>query len=278
MRVVIAVGGNALGSPDAEAQRANVRAIAPMLAAVAHRHQLVLTHGSGGLLEAIGAVGYVIEQELGNLLTRHVPIATVLTMTEVDPADPAFADPATFVGPAYDHDTAERLAAEFGWIVKPDGGHWRRVVPSPEPKRIVQIQAIRWLLDKDAVVICAGGGIPTMRANGSMSGVEAVIDKDLAGALLARDVNADLFVMATDIDGVYRDWGTETQRRIEQTTPDELRGREFAPGSMGPKVTAAIRFVDATGNHAAIGALTQIESVVDGTGGTQVNPPDGRRN
>jgi carbamate kinase len=302
MRVVIALGGNALlkrGEPmTAQAQRANVRAAAPMLATVAHRHQLVLTHGNGpqvGLLALQGAaftdselfpldvlgaqtegmIGYVIEQELGNLLTRHVPIATVLTMTEVSPADPAFADPAKFVGPVYDREHAEKLAAEHGWVVKPDGQYWRRVVPSPEPLRIVEIQSIRWLLDKDAVVICAGGGgIPTMRANGSLSGIEAVIDKDLAGALLAYEVNADLFVMATDVDGVYRDWGTRRQKRIADATTDQLRDSEFAAGSMGPKVAAAIRFVDRTGRHAAIGALAQIESIVDGTGGTQVHPPD----
>jgi carbamate kinase len=300
MRVVIALGGNALlkrGEPmTAQAQRANIRAAAPMLASVARRHQLVLTHGNGpqvGLLALQGAafssteafpldvlgaqtegmIGYVIEQELGNLLPQHVSIATVLTMTEVDPADPAFGEPAKFVGPVYDKENAERIAVEKGWVVKPDGPYWRRVVPSPEPRRIVEIQPIRWLLDKDAVVICAGGGgIPTMRANGSLAGVEAVIDKDLAGELLAREVRADLLVMATDVDGVYRDWGTENQRRVDRITADLLRGTEFAAGSMGPKVTAAVRFAEGTGRRAATGSLTQVESIVDGTAGTQVLP------
>jgi carbamate kinase len=298
MRVVIALGGNALlkrGEPmTAQAQRANVRAAAPMLASVARRNQLVLTHGNGpqvGLLALQGAayssefpldvlgaqtegmIGYVIEQELGNLLPQHVSIATVLTMTEVDPEDPAFGDPTKFVGPVYDKESADRIAAEKGWTVKRDGPHWRRVVPSPEPLRIVEIEPIRWLLDKDAVVICAGGGgIPTMRAGQSLAGVEAVIDKDLAGELLAREVRADLFVMATDVDGVYRDWGTPSQRRVDQITTDALRRTEFAAGSMGPKVTAAIRFADRTGRRAAIGSLTEIDSIVDGSAGTQVLP------
>jgi carbamate kinase len=302
MRVVIALGGNALlkrGEPmTAQAQRANVRAAAPMLASVARRHQLVLTHGNGpqvGLLALQGAafsstdafpldvlgaqtegmIGYVIEQELGNLLPQEVSMATILTMTEVDPADPAFGDPTKFVGPVYDKESAERIAAAKGWTVKPDGPHWRRVVPSPEPRRIVEIQPIRWLLDNDAVVICAGGGgIPTMRTEQSLAGIEAVIDKDLAGELLAREVRADLFVMATDVDGVYRDWGTENERRIERTTANLLHGTEFAAGSMGPKVTAAVRFADRAGRRAAIGSLTQIESIVDGTAGTQVLPTD----
>lgn len=298
MRVVIALGGNALlkrGEPmTAQGQRANVRAAAPALAAVARDHQLVLTHGNGpqvGLLalqgsafpsleqfpldvlgaQTEGMIGYVIEQELGNLLPPGRLIATVLTMTEVDMGDPAFRDPTKFVGPVYEWEDAQQLALERGWLIKPDGSYWRRVVPSPEPRRIVEIQPIRWLLDKDAVVVCAGGGgIPTTRANGELAGVEAVIDKDLAGELLAREVNADLFVMATDVDGVYENWGTEDQRRVAETTAKALRGKEFAAGSMGPKVTAAVRFVERTGCRAAIGSLTEIKSVVDGTAGTQV--------
>lgn len=209
MRVVIALGGNALRIEPRTTGgwRAQVRALATM----AHRHQLVLTHGS--------EIGHVIGHELDTLLTRHVSIATVLATTEVD---------------------AEAL--------------------SPEPVRIAEIEPIRWLLDKDVVVICAAthGG---------------VTDRDLTGELLAREVNADLFVMTTDVDGVYRDWGTDRSRRIAHTTPDALRDHEFAAGSMGPKVTAAIRFVDRTGRQAAIGALTQIESIVDGVAGTQVYPP-----
>jgi carbamate kinase len=277
-----------------------VRSAAPALAALARRHQLVLTHGNGpqvGLLALQGAalagaggaeafpldvlgaqtegmIGYVIEQELGNVLAADVPLATILTMIEVDPADPAFDDPTKFVGPIYDKAEADRLAAARGWVVKPDGPHWRRVVASPEPRRIFEIRPIRWLIDKDVVVICAGGGgVPTMFARGAertLTGVEAVIDKDLAAELLARELDADVLVLATDVDGVYLDWGTDRQRRVDQATPAELRGSSFAAGSMGPKVEAVARFVERTGRRGVIGALAEIEAVVEGRAGTQV--------
>src|SRR4029453_3004758 len=224
MRVGIALGGNALlkrGEPmTADAQRTNVRTAAPALAAVAWNHQLVLSHGNGpqvGLLalqaaayeeveaypldvlgaQTEGMIGYVLEQELGNLLPVEVPFATLLTMVEVHPDDPASQDPTKCVGPVYGKAEAERLAAERGWVVKPDGDYWRRVVPSPQPARIFEIRPIRWLLDKGAVVICAGGGgVPTMYgtdADRTLVGVEAVIDKDLASELLARGAGAHLF-------------------------------------------------------------------------------------
>ena len=303
MRVVVALGGNALlkrGEPlTAEAQRENVRLAAPKLAAIALRHQLVLTHGNGpqvGLLALQGAaytdveaypldvlgaqtegmIGYVVEQELGNVLPVEVPLATILTMIQVDPEDPAFGNPTKFVGPVYDQERADKLAAEKDWVFKPDGEYWRRVVPSPEPRRIFEIRPIRWLVEQNAVVICAGGGgVPTMydqTAAQQLVGVEAVIDKDLAGELLAREVEADLFVMATDVDGVYEGWGTPQQRRIEQATSDELAAATFAAGSMGPKVTAAVRFVERTGKRAAIGSLNDIAAVVEGAAGTQVVP------
>jgi carbamate kinase len=301
MRVVIALGGNALlkrGEPmTAEIQRGNVKVAAPALAAVAERHQLVVSHGNGpqvGLLALQGAaykdvdpypldvlgaqtegmIGYVLEQELGNILPMEVPFATILTMIEVDPADPAFQDPTKFVGPVYERDAADRMSGDKGWVFKLDGDKWRRVVPSPEPKRIFEIRPIQWLIEKDVVVICAGGGgVPTMYApdqDRKLIGVEAVIDKDLASELLAREVDADLFVMATDVDGVYLDWGTADQRRLDRVTPAELAATSFAPGSMGPKVEAARRFVERTGMRAAIGALTDIEAIVDGMAGTQV--------
>jgi len=301
VRVVVALGGNALlkrGEPmTADVQRTNVRAAAPGLAAVASRHQLVLSHGNGpqvGLLALQGAaftevdaypldvlgaqtegmIGYMLEQELGNLLPFEVPLATILTMVEVDGNDPAFGDPTKFVGPVYGKDEADRLAAEKGWTVKPDGESWRRVVPSPEPKRIFEIRPIRWLLERETVVICAGGGgIPTMydpEAERTLVGVEAVIDKDFASELLARDVEADLFVMATDVDGVYTGWGTPDQRRLDKVAAAELRRLEFPAGSMGPKVDAAARFAERTGGRAAIGALGDIEEIVEGTAGTQV--------
>jgi carbamate kinase len=304
MRVVVALGGNALlkrGEPmTADVQRSNVKTAAPPLAAVASSHQLVLSHGNGpqvGLLalqaaayedveaypldvlgaQTEGMIGYVLEQELGNILPIEVPFATILTMVEVDPSDPAFEDPTKFVGPIYTKEEADRLAADKNWVFKPDGEHWRRVVPSPEPRRIFEIRPIRWLLEKGVVVICAGGGgVPTMYtrdAERTLVGVEAVIDKDLASELLAREVDADLFVMATDVDGVYSRWGTDDQRMLERVTPSELRAFDFAAGSMGPKVEAAIRFVERTGKRAAIGGLADIEAIVDGGAGTQVVSP-----
>ena len=249
MRVVVALGGNALlkrGEPmTAENQRANVRGAAPDLAAVGRKHQLVLSHGNGpqvGLLalqasaytevdpypldilgaQTEGMIGYVLEQELGNVMPPETPLATILTMVQVDPSDPAFDDPTKFVGPIYDRQQADALAADKGWRFKPDGDSWRRVVPSPEPQHIFEIQPIRWLLDHDVVVICAGGGgVPTMflpSAETTLVGVEAVIDKDFASELLAREIAADLFVMATDVDAVYVDWGTPQQRALRNVT------------------------------------------------------------
>jgi carbamate kinase len=301
VRILVALGGNALlrrGEPmTAEAQRADVAVAARALAPVAREHQLVLSHGNGpqvGLLalqaaayvdvapypldvlgaQTEGMIGYLIEQELGNLLPPEAPLATILTMVEVDTADPAFADPSKFVGPVYGDAEAAALAAERGWVFKRDGGSLRRVVPSPAPKRIFEIRPIRWLLDQGTVVICAGGGgIPTAWEDGGqriLHGVEAVIDKDLASELLAREVDVDLFVMATDVDGVYEGWGTPAQRLLRVVTPADLRSVRFPAGSMGPKVEAAAHFVECTGRRAAIGALEDIERIVAGTAGTNV--------
>jgi carbamate kinase len=303
MRILVALGGNALlrrGEPmTAAAQRANVQTAAAALAPIAASHELVISHGNGpqvGLLalqadayteveafpldvlgaQTEGMIGYVIEQELGNLLPAEVPLATVLTMIEVSLDDPAFADPTKFVGPIYDEAAAAALAAERGWVFKADGDSMRRVVPSPEPHRIFEIRPIRWLLENGTVVICAGGGgIPTVwdpAKERTLTGVEAVIDKDLASELLARELDVDLYVMATDVDGVYEGWGTDAQHRIERIGVDDLAGRSFAAGSMGPKVEAATRFVRHTGKRAAIGALGDIEAIVAGTAGTNVVP------
>ncbi len=301
MKVVVALGGNALlkrGEPmTAEAQRANVHVAAERLARIAGEHQLVISHGNGpqvGLLaleaaayeeveaypfdilgaETQGMIGYLVEQELGNFLPFEVPLATILTMVEVDPDDPAFENPTKFVGPVYAKAEADALAADKGWTVKADGEYWRRVVPSPKPKRIFEIRPMRWLIEQGAIVICAGGGgIPTMYAPGEerrLVGVEAVIDKDLATSLLSRELDADVFVMATDVDGVYVDWGTPSQRRLDRVTTDELRAISFPAGSMGPKVDAATEFVDATGKRAVIGSLEQLDAMVAGTAGTNV--------
>jgi carbamate kinase len=281
----------------AEVQRENVRIAAQALAPVAERHELVISHGNGpqvGLLalqahaykdvepypldvlgaETEGMIGYMLEQELGNLLPFEVPLATLLTMIEVDPEDPAFKDPTKFVGPVYDKAQADSLAADKGWAFKQDGEKWRRVVPSPLPRRIFEIRPIKWLLEHDTIVICSGGGgIPTAyMPNGSrtLRGVEAVIDKDLASELLARELDVDVFVMATDVDGVYLDYGTPKQRMIEQVTTSEIRRYGFAAGSMGPKVDAAVKFVEATGRRAAIGTLRDIEEIVEGSKGTNI--------
>ena len=301
MRVVVALGGNALlkrGEPmTADMQRRNIKVAAQALAPVAQQHQLVLSHGNGpqvGLLalqsdaykeveaypldvlgaQTQGMIGYMIEQELGNLLPFEIPFASLLTMVEVDPNDPAFKDPTKFVGPVYEKEVAEKLAAEKGWSIKQDGNMWRRVVPSPLPKRIFEHRPIKWLLEKGAIVICAGGGgIPTMYdpdEERTLVGVEAVIDKDWCTALLAREIDADLYVMATDVDGVYLDWGTPEARKIDHATPEELASYDFAAGSMGPKVAAACAFTRATGHRAAIGALADIEAIVAGEAGTIV--------
>ena len=302
MRVVVALGGNALlrrGEPlSAENQRANARVACKALAPVALEHELVISHGNGpqvGLLalqgsaytevdpypldllgaQTEGMIGYMIEQELGNRLPFDRPLATLLTMIEVDADDPAFGNPTKFIGPVYRHDEAERLALEKRWVFKADGAAWRRVVASPMPKRIFEIRPIKWLLAHNTIVIAAGGGgIPTVYAQGAprtLTGVECVIDKDYAAALLARELHADLFVMLTDADAVYSDWGTPTQKPIRLAHPDALSGQAFAAGSMGPKVTAACRFASMTGKDAAIGALADLSRIIAGEAGTTVS-------
>lgn len=303
MRVVIALGGNALlqrGQPmTADNQRANIRVAAERIAAITTGNEIVIAHGNGpqvGLLalqaaayhdladgvapyplDMLGAqteamIGYVIEQELGNLLPADQPLATLLTMIEVDRDDPAFDHPTKPIGPVYDRETAERLKAAGGWTIAADGDTFRRVVASPKPKRIFEIRPIRSLVEQGTIVICAGGGgIPTMYdEHGDLRGVEAVIDKDLASALLAEQLNADLLVIATDVDGVYTGWGTPDQARLGGVTPEDLAGLDLPAGSMGPKVQAACQFALHTGNEAVIGSLTDITRIVEGTAGTRV--------
>ena len=298
MRVVVALGGNALlqrGQPlTAENQRRNVAIAAEALAPLAHDYQLVVSHGNGpqvGLLslqsaayeeveeypldilgaQTEGMIGYIIEQELGNLLPMEEPLATILTMVEVDPEDPAFDNPTKPIGPVYSEQEAKALAEQRGWSIARDGEHWRRVVASPEPQRIFEMRPIHWLLENGATVICAGGGgIPTVyKSDGTLEGVEVVIDKDRASALLAFELDAGLLILATDTDGVYLNWGTEGARRIERTTPDQIEQHEFEEGSMGPKVEAACDFVRRSGGRAVIGALSDMQGMVAGTAGTQ---------
>jgi carbamate kinase len=300
MRLVVALGGNALlrrGEPmTVENQRANVRVAAEALAPVAMEHELVVTHGNGpqvGLLalqgaayhpdeafpldvlgaETEGLIGYLIEQELGNLLPFEKPLATLLTMVEVDAADPAFSNPTKFVGPVYEKQDADALAASKGWVFKQDGQSWRRVVPSPVPRQIFELRPVRWLLEQGAVVIAAGGGgIPTMYLPGTRTlvGVEAVVDKDLASALMAQLIDADEFVVATDADAVYEGWGTDRPRALSRVSPDRLATMEFPDGSMGPKVDAARDFVVTTKRPARIGALGSLPDVMRGITGTLV--------
>ncbi len=301
MRIVVALGGNALlkrGEPlTAANQRKNAKIAAEALAPLCLDHEMVITHGNGpqvGLLalqeiayeegedypldvlgaETEGMIGYMIEQELGNVLPFEKPIATILSMVEVDPTDPAFKNPTKFIGPVYDEATARKEAADKGWTVRPDGDYWRRVVPSPLPKRIFQIRPIKWLLEKDTVVIAAGGGgIPTMYEPGTdrhLVGVECVVDKDRASCVLAKEIGADVFVIATDTDAVYLDWGKPEQRAIRSATPDALDDFEFPAGSMGPKVEAAQDFARA-GGRSIICALADIPAALKRTRGTTVS-------
>jgi len=314
LRFVVALGGNALlqrGQPmTARVQRQNIRKAAEAIVPVAMSHQLVLSHGNGpqvGLLslqqaayqhvlhetshesfesypfdllgaETEGMIGYLIEQELGNLLPEEVPLATILTMVEVDPSDPAFSSPSKFIGPLYEEKDAKRIIASCGWTFKQDGEKWRRVVPSPKPLRVREIRPITWLLERGSIVICAGGGgIPVIAGTGiekGLAGVEGVIDKDLASGLLARDLGADMFIMVTDTPGVYLNYKQPDAMLIRKTTPAELRLHmdQFPPGSMGPKVEAACAFVEATGKTAAIGAISDIGQMCTGKAGTIISP------
>ena len=301
MRVVVALGGNALlqrGQPmTIEQQLANVEIACDHLAPVALAHDLVIAHGNGpqiGLLalegaayapvpvypldvlgaETQGMIGYLVERELGNRLPVDRPLATLLTMIEVDRDDPAFAEPSKPIGPVYSESDARQLATDRGWDFRRDGDGMRRVVASPTPKRIVKQRQIHWLLEHGTVVICAGGGgIPTAYDGCRLVGVEAVIDKDHASGLLARDVDADEYVMATDEPAAYLGYGTPAQARIVAASPSALlraHRHEFAAGSMLPKVLAACDFATATGRPAVIGALADIERMVAGGAGTRI--------
>lgn len=300
MRIIIALGGNALlrrREPlTAENQRHNIKIAAEALAPIAREHDLVITHGNGpqvGLLalqnaaykpdttfpldildaESEGMIGYLIEQELSNLLPTERSCATLLTQIEVDPLDPAFKHPTKPIGPIYSKDEAQRLARKQGWHIALDGGNYRRVVPSPRPKKIFELNVIKLLLEHEVIVICAGGGgIPTVyQQDGSLIGVEAVIDKDLASSLLARNLAADALILLTDVDAVYRDWGEEPAHLIRRISPEHLRQYRFALGSMAPKVQAAIEFVEQTGGMAGIGALKDAQAILRGEAGTVIS-------
>ncbi|HEU0335408.1 MAG TPA: carbamate kinase [Gaiellaceae bacterium] len=302
-RVVAALGGNALlrrGEPlEAARQRANVRRAVEALTGLATGAELVLTHGNGpqvGLLalqaaayeavtpypldvlgaESEGMIGYLLEQELENALPGR-RVATLLTQVVVAPDDAAFGRPTKPIGPVYAETDARRLAAERGWTVARDGPAWRRVVSSPEPRAIVELETIRLLVEHGVLVVCTGGGgIPVVREHGLLRGVEAVIDKDLAAAVLARELGADLLLLLTDVPAVERGFGTRDALPIARATPAELRRERFAEGSMAPKVEAACRFVEATGGRAGIGALADAGRIARGDAGTLVVPDERR--
>jgi carbamate kinase len=305
MRVVVAVGGNALlrrrQAPTAAHQLDNVRVAAAALAAVARDHELVVVHGNGpqvGLLamqsealpgvapypldmlgaETDGLIGYLLEQEIDNQLPAERCVATLLTRVRVDADDPAFDAPSKPIGALMDPTRAQALMRERGWAMAEErdaqGPAWRRVVPSPAARALVDARPIGWLLERGAVVICGGGGgIPVVRgSDGRWRGVEAVIDKDDCAALIAATIDADRLVIATDVDAVYADWGAPSQRALGEITAAALARQTFAAGSMGPKVRAACTFAGARGRIAAIGALEQIAALVAGEAGTQVLP------
>ena len=300
MKIVIALGGNALlkrGEPmTAENQRENVKTACAQIARVYDGNQLIITHGNGpqvGLLalqnnaykevpmypldvlgaETAGMIGYMIQQELSNTVPSSASIATVLTQIQVDPKDPAFQKPSKPVGPVYSKEEADKIAAEKGWTMAPDNDKYRRVVASPKPVNIFGLEPLKTLIDHKYIVVCGGGGgIPTwVDDNGKQHGAEAVIDKDLATALLATLIDADLFVIATDVDGAYLDWGKPEQKRIALAAPDAALAFGFASGSMGPKIEAAANFAKATGKDAVIGALADIEQIVAGKAGTRIS-------
>lgn len=301
MRLVVALGGNALAKRgeliSAGNQRKNIVLVASALADIARHHELIVTHGNGpqvGLLalqnkaytgvpaypldilgaQTQGMIGYLIELELRNALGPVKQLTTILTLVEVSAADPAFINPEKFVGPTYTEQEAQDLIGQFGWQFRSDGATQRRVVPSPKPVHVVQLKAIRDLLeDKHVVIACGGGGVPVTRdTEGRYEGAEVVIDKDGSSGLMAAEVDADLFVIATDAAAVMLDWGTPNERAIHQVTPDQLREFRFAAGSMGPKVEAACAFVSRTGKPAAIGRLEDLAGMVAGTHGTIVVP------
>jgi carbamate kinase len=304
MRIVVALGGNALLEreevPAAEIQQKHVTAAVEALAPLALDHDLVITHGNRpqvGLLalesardpdlphsypfdalvaETQGMVGCFLLQALENALPGH-QVVGLITQTLVDADDPAFGQPTKFVGPIYDESESRRLARLWGWQVRPDGRNWRRVVASPEPRGLTEQPTIKLLLADGAVVVCAGGGgIPVCRsADGRLRGVEAVVDKDLTTALLARNVHADVLLLLTDVAAIETDFGTTRARPIQQITSSELEGLDFPAGSMGPKVAAACRFVRGTHSVAAIGRLEDAAELMAGTAGTIITD-DGR--
>jgi carbamate kinase len=301
MKIVAALGGNALLErgevPDSDIQERHVARAARALAPLLDHHQLVVTHGNGpqvGVLalesasdpalshpypfdvlgaQAQGMIGYWLVQALRGSAPGR-PAACLICQTLVKADDPAFAHPTKFVGPGYDEASARRLAAQRGWDVRADGQAWRRVVPSPEPAGLVEMDMIRQLVNSGVIVVCAGGGgIPVVTDSaGRLHGVEAVVDKDLTAAMLAGELGAEALLLLTDVEAVVEGYGTPHARPIRTVTAPDLRAMSFPAGSMGPKVEAACRFVEAAGAAAAIGRMDDAQALLDGTAGTQVVP------
>lgn len=296
MLIVAALGGNALlrrGEPlTAKNQRANVkRAAAALAELITAGHSLVITHGNGpqvGLLaletagaggaglpldvlgaETEGMIGYMIEQELAGLL-KGQRFGTLLTLVKVDAKDPAFRKPTKFIGPIYSAEAARKLADERGWQIAPDGENWRRVVASPAPQTIMEADVISLLVRQGVIVICTGGGgIPVVeRSDGSLQGIEAVIDKDAASALLADQLDADMLLLLTDVDAVYADFGTPQARPLTRIDPRLVDETQFPAGSMRPKIVAAAHFSNSPGRRAAIGRLENAAAIAAGAKGT----------
>lgn len=299
MRIVAALGGNALlrrgEKPDAVIQIEHVRAAARALAPLAAHHELLICHGNGpqvGMLslesendpsltrpypldalvaQTQGMIGYWLAQCLHNAGVTK-PVLSIVTQTLVDAHDPAFAAPTKFVGPVYDHQHALELAELHGWQVAADGDRWRRVVPSPEPQRIIEQDSITHLLQTQTVVICGGGGGAPVTDDGTgrLQGVEAVVDKDFTAALLAVAVHADRLLVLTDVPAVMADFGTPRAAPLSRLDLDDLSRMRFPAGSMGPKIAACHRFVATTGRRAAIGSLSEATAVLDGSAGTTI--------
>ncbi|MBT2953874.1 carbamate kinase [Vibrio anguillarum] len=295
--VVVALGGNALlrrGQPlEADVQRRNIEIAVKTISEIAKHYNVVLVHGNGpqvGLLalqgleykkvapypldvlgsETQGMIGYMLMQEFKNMLPER-NISCMLTQMMVDPKDPAFANPTKLIGPVYQEAEARELAEKYHWTVKPDGQYFRRVVPSPQPIGIVEHDAISQLISAGHLVICTGGGgIPVKRENGKLVGVEAVIDKDMSAAFLAKQLNADALLILTDADAVYLDWGKPTQHALRSTTPSELANYQFDAGSMGPKIEASCEFIQQGGKVVGIGALEDGLRILEGTAGTNI--------
>lgn len=296
MRIVIALGGNALlqrgQKPDATPQIENVDIAVEALAPVASEHELVVTHGNGPQVGVIalqsandpklsepypfdtlgamtqGMIGYWLQHSFKNALPDRNVVCTV-NQTLVDADDPAFDNPTKFVGEVYNAEQAAEFEKERGWVMKADGDYFRRVVGSPIPKGIVEIEIIKTLVEGGTTVICSGGGgIPVCESEGKLKGLEAVIDKDRSGAVLSRELKADMFIILTDVPAVLDNYGTEDECEINRATPQDLKDKGFAAGSMGPKVEAACQFVEETGGVAAIGRLADAAEIIKGKAGT----------